>query len=268
VYVRSPRDPVDRPDEQWQYLPGQKINTKLAIFLHGFRGDYITTWGELNKLLATYADDDELLRDWDFLFLGYRTKAMNTYLDISKILRSKFNAALKGESPFNHPYERFALFGHSLGTLGIRQFLCQSDGYGDKAWRKRIGGACLICPVETGSSLGRIAKWVYPIGEALRPGNAQLLMLQQWVRTILTDHDPVPVRIVMASGDAVVGSDGGWPGDPPIETIISYAADRWQTQIGIDLQRFMDHIRAARPGSSWRSSTLVGAIYDTLKAAG
>jgi hypothetical protein len=62
-----------------------------------------------NSLVAKYADDDDTLKYWDFLFVGYRTAAVKTYLDISRILRDRFLAARKGDYPFGHQYEKFAL---------------------------------------------------------------------------------------------------------------------------------------------------------------
>src|ERR1044071_4972301 len=119
------REFLNRSKEYRALIRSQdKSNTQLAIFVHGFKGGYLSTWGKLPDLIQQNADTDANFQDWDFLFLGYDTRNVQTYLDIAGLICTEWDKARTGNSPYNRSYTKLALFGHSLGTLGIRQLLC------------------------------------------------------------------------------------------------------------------------------------------------
>lgn len=117
---------VDRQEDLWLLLrqPYAGAGRSLAIFIHGFLGDHLTTWGRLPEMLREHALSEPLLAKWDFLFLGYSTRQIASYLDIARLIATQWEKAATGKVPFTGEYKQFALLGHSLGTLGIRQLLC------------------------------------------------------------------------------------------------------------------------------------------------
>src|ERR1700743_605786 len=117
------REFLNRTKERWALIRRAESphNSQLAVFVHGFRGNYLGTWGKIPELLANLADSDADLACWDYMFLGYSTRDVTTYLDIAALISTNWRRASLGEAPHRDRYRKLALFGHSLGTLGIRQ---------------------------------------------------------------------------------------------------------------------------------------------------
>lgn len=106
------------------YIERGKNNKCIAIFVHGFIGDYQKTWGKLPSLLQS----DDSLQGYDFLFWGYPTKLFRRGESIDAI-----GEHFKTEVDFlpKH-YKTIVLVGHSMGGLVIRSFVVQAliDGKG------------------------------------------------------------------------------------------------------------------------------------------
>lgn len=200
---------IDRQQEQWSLLrhPQGGAGRSLAIFVHGFFGDHLTTWGKLPELLRENAPTEETLLNWDFLFLGYSTRKMATYLDIASLVATQWEKAAKGRPPFRESYSRLALLGHSLGTLGIRQLLCARVLHPpqmlDALHSVTLFGTPLNGSPWAGyaATLGRVE-----IATALTPGNSQLRMLRQWNETVQPLFRWKDVRVVLGTDDQVVGN--------------------------------------------------------------
>ena len=81
----------------------------VIVFVHGFTGDYVSTWGRLNVLL----DDPRFNRNYDFVFYGFKT---TFHQDLPA-----FEAeAAKLDSLLNHPgenYKTITIVTHSNGGL-------------------------------------------------------------------------------------------------------------------------------------------------------
>src|SRR2546430_1495432 len=206
---------LNRPREHWALLHDtDATNTSLAVFVHGFRGGYLGTWGGLAPMLSQNAGSHKIFSEWDYAFLGYNTRNVETYLDIAKLVSSEWDRAQTGSAPYAHSYRRLALFGHSLGTLGIRQLLCacsiQPGGMSGAIQSVTLFGSPL-----NGSHLAWLA--FYKIGEALYPGNPQLRMLRSWAKCAYSAHAWPGARVIFGLDDKVVGfvdSDlVDWPGD-------------------------------------------------------
>jgi len=210
----------DRSTRHWAFLERSDkptrvdpANTKLAVFVHGFRGGYLSTWGALPDLLYRHADTDQLFRAWDYLFLGYSTWDIGTYLDIADLIATEVREALKGEGPYGRPYKDISLIGHSLGTLGIRQFLC--------SWALRkpplvaaVKSVTLFGSPGEGSPLAHVAAPVYSVANALKPKNPQLRMLKEWTRGAHSLNGWAAPRLVIGKKDWVVGKEAcSFPGD-------------------------------------------------------
>lgn len=211
----------DRQDEYFQLIcRSDRVVDKLAIFVHGFRGNYLSTWGVLPTLLRTEADTQPVFDSWDYLFLGYETRAIATYLDIAHLIWTHWRQAEVGTAPYAHPYKKVALIGHSLGTLGIRQALCahvkQPPGM-----LKALHGVTYFGSPINGSRWARYAIF-WKIGSALQPSSPQLRMLKAWTEDT-SGHAPWPkVQIVAGTDDNVAGyalaEYVGWAGDDQLST--------------------------------------------------
>lgn len=212
------RDLIHRDKEHFALIHRtDQANARLAIFVHGFRGNYWTTWGGLPALLQNEADGRPVFQDWDYVFLGYQTSDMATYLDIAKFIWTEWRKASRGDPPYRRTYTRLALLGHSLGTLGIRQALCAHSQRPANLLASLHGVTYFGSPMN-GSKLAHLAPFT-KIADALKPGNPQLRMLKGWTEDGFA-HAPWPkVRVITGTDDKVVGYAPAelmdWVGDEP-----------------------------------------------------
>lgn len=220
------REFLDRTNEHWAYIVRRgRPAANLAFFLHGYTGDYLGTWGRLPQMLHEEADEHPPLDDWDYVFLGYRTRSVECCLDIARRLATKLAKAHAGDSPYRVPYTRFALLGHSLGTLGIRQLLCAQVLHTPANLLEHVHSVTLFGTPVNGSPLAKFGQLIFPISDALRPTSPQLRMLKAWNdSTYQSQRWPAP-RILLGLEDQVVGSKFAdlinWAGDEParLETL-------------------------------------------------
>lgn len=240
----------DRQSEHWALLSNSaRQNPNLAVFVHGFRGNYLDTWGVLPDLLRSFADTDPRFRDWDFLFLGYDTKNIETYLDIAVLISTQMRLATQGDRPFAHAYRRFALFGHSLGTLGIRQLLCATCLYPASVFQA-ISSVVLFGSPINGSPWAKIALF-YKVKGALEPESPQLRMLRKWMSTCYAATPWPEVKLVLGHDDKVVGSTASffidWPNDEANPQYSNF-----------------DHGELVKP-KSWDQSLVVDIVGNNLR---
>ena len=218
------------------------------MFVHGFRGNYLRTWGALSEFLNQRADSDPTLSAWDYVFIGYETADVRTYLDISALIVSAWRQATAGEPPYNQKYDRLALFGHSLGTLGIRQALCANATHGGDMLKKLHSVTLFGSPLN-GSKLAPLGSLFSPIAQALKPENSQLRMLKVWSEGSFIFLPWPKIRVVLGQGDWVVGQQFAelvqWPGDlhPPEQTVLDHSdlvkPEDWEHS------SVMDYVRSA-----------------------
>jgi pimeloyl-ACP methyl ester carboxylesterase len=238
------REFFDRQKERWAYLRRSDIaNTKLVIFVHGFRGSYLSTWGKLAGYLEANADNHTRLAEWDYLFVGYETYSIGSFLQIARLISSQWESATKGAPPFDlNAYTALSLFGHSLGTLGIRQLLCATSEQPTgmvNALRKvvLVGSPTSGSPLARAGGLGKILDSVatkgasllpqsYKIADALLPGNPQLEMLKVWNATIrgLGNRPFDPVKVIFGTDDLVLPEQTDWLGDERTVTALDHSS--------------------------------------------
>lgn len=201
---------LDRQEEQWALLRQARGEggRSLAIFVHGFRGDHLTTWGRLPEMLREHAQADPVLARWDFLFLGYPTRRVAGYLDIARLIATQWEKAASGRPPFAAAYARLALLGHSLGTLGIRQLLCAAVMHPPQMLQVLHSVTLFGTPLN-GSPLALFGGTLIggDIAEALKPGNPQLRMLRTWSESMHPYLQWRGVRVVLGTDDQVVGNE-------------------------------------------------------------
>jgi hypothetical protein len=200
---------VDRQEDKLTLLRKKQGGSGrfLAIFVHGFLGDHLTTWGHLPEMLREHAQTESTLENWDFLFLGYNTRDISSYLDIARLIASQWDKAVAGKAPFEGAYLRLALLGHSLGTLGIRQLLCAGVLQPPKMI-KALHSITLFGTPLNGSPLALVGGNFIggKITSALKPGNPQLRMLRSWNETIYPHLQWHGVRVILGTDDKVVGN--------------------------------------------------------------
>jgi hypothetical protein len=223
-----PLEFLDRQEERWAFLRKQSggAGRSLAIFVHGFLGNHLTTWGRLPELLEQHAQDDQVLMHWDFLFVGYPTRKIATYLDIAKLIATQWEKAANGKAPFEGTYIRLALLGHSLGTLGIRQLLC-AGVLQPPAMLKALHSVTLFGTPLNGSPLAELgAKLVGgEVAEALKPGNPQLRMLRTWnesVQPSSVKQIGVGKTLNVSSGGVLFEAKDALPAENLVEILIDW----------------------------------------------
>src|SRR5882724_1151045 len=245
---------LDRQEEDWALLRKESGGTgrSIAIFVHGFLGDHLTTWGRLPEMLLEHAQADTALAGWDFLFLGYPTRKVTTYLDIARLIATQWERASNGRPPFDNPYSRLALFGHSLGTLGIRQLLCAAV-LQPPQMLTALHSITLFGTPLNGSTLADLGARVIggEIADALKPGNPQLRMLRSWNQSVQPHLKWCSVRVVLGTDDQVVGNK--------YADLIDFAGDTVPTT----LLNF-DHRSLVKP-TNWATSTIRDEIVGALK---
>ncbi|MEQ9450263.1 MAG: hypothetical protein RJQ07_01650 [Pseudomonadales bacterium] len=165
----------------------------------------MTTWGDLPTMLHKEADTKPKFSEWDYAFIGYNTRKVKTYLDIADHIWTYWRNAEGGEAPFKNKYKKLALFGHSLGTLGIRQSL--------SAWSRQpvsmssaLHSITLFGTPVNGSPIAKLALG-YSIRHALKPGNEQLRMLRVWSDSAHQKQPWPAIKLVLGQDDEVVGHE-------------------------------------------------------------
>lgn len=243
---------LDRQEELWALL--RQANggdgRSLAIFVHGFFGNHLSTWGQLPEMLRIHAQSENSLKDWDFLFLGYSTWNISSYLDIAHIVSTQWENASEGRLPFNGKYQRFALFGHSLGTLGIRQLLCAGTIHPSNMIASLHSVTLFGTPLN-GSPLAKIPAFGrVKIAEALEPSNPQLRMLRCWNQSMHPLLKWKKVRLILGLDDKVVGQSA--------QDLIEFAGDAKPETLNFD------HGNLVKP-VDWHTSTIRDKIVEALR---
>ncbi len=210
------RDFINRDRERFALIRrSDRPLSNLAIFIHGFRGNYLSTWGGLSRLLEQDADSQPVFEDWDYAFIGYDTSDIVTYLDIASLIWTEWRKANRGDPPYDQTYTKLALLGHSLGTLGIRQALCAHTQRPSNFLSALHRATYFGSPIN-GSPLAIFDPFM-KIGRALRPSNPQLRMLKGWTEDSFAHAPWQNIRIVEGIDDKVVGYGQNelthWAGD-------------------------------------------------------
>lgn len=246
------REFQDRQTERWALIRAcDRQNNGLAVFVHGFLGDHLGTWGLLPRLLQEHAETDSVLNAWDYLFVGYKTRSVESYIDIAHHVGTQLRLAAEGKGAFTHAYQRFALMGHSLGTLGIRQLLCAQPLHALDL-SSQLHSVTLFGTPLNGSPLAYFGSIIGgPIAHALQPKNPQLRMLQMWTQCSYEKWNWKKVKVVLGSDDGVVGAEYG--------DLIRFEGDETP-----HLRLGMNHSQLCKP-DTWAASTVFDLVKDALK---
>jgi|GEM_PF-4091944 len=222
---------IDPDDNLYAFVTGGEQRSKLVIFIHGFDGDYIGTWGDLPYVLKEFADTQTILLNWDYLFIGFETVWLRSSVRIADELSQWIDDALVGEDPFEHPYEEIALVGHSLGTLIVRHCILSAQCR-NFATIEAVTRAIVIGQPVFGTTVAdflRLLTFPYlrkPVLSELTPGNGFVEQMRRWGHCATADaaHPLCKIFVYDISSDivsnlvtapfwAVDQASGSLPGD-------------------------------------------------------
>ncbi|HBG20820.1 MAG TPA: hypothetical protein DDY32_16525 [Desulfobulbaceae bacterium] len=231
------------------FAPSLKNWRNLVIFVHGFRGEALSTWLAFPDL----ADDFESLRNADLLFYGYASKpqrvqnmAINLRSDIDAIWGDPTTLGPEiGEFLFErekqvdnkkHPlWDRILFVAHSLGCVILRRALydCHLDKanlVSEKHHWSTIAELCLFAPAHSGANVLRLIgetssaislplapalKVLYPCLLDLEEGSTALIGLREdyHALSVLENKPTMASAVILAENDRVV-DPSRFPGDP------------------------------------------------------
>ena len=114
---RPDPDPIAKKEKELFINNPKNKDENIVIFLHGFRGNYISTWGDL----ATLLEKDKNTKECDFLFLGYPSGFFKNLKieSIANFLETRIKV-------LNKSYKNIILIGHSMGGLVIRSYILET----------------------------------------------------------------------------------------------------------------------------------------------
>lgn len=215
---------------EWQPRIGRRrvlsaSNDALCLFIHGLFGSEVATWGDLPEALRQDAQHDEKLAKWDYAFVGYNWATIPSFLDLADLISATINDARNAQHGFPCHYRRFVLVGYSLGTLGIRQLLCNCQVH-PPGMLADLKSVILIGSPLVGSALASSAHQItgrlgfFPILDQLRLASPAIRALQQWTACGHANHAWPTVQNYIGVYDWI--AHGGmrslvnWAGDNPI----------------------------------------------------
>jgi hypothetical protein len=195
----------------------------VIVFIHGFIGDYVDTWGKPSVLL----DDPRFNRNYDFVFYGFKTAL---YGDVPKFDEeaAKLDSLL---TRLEENYKSITLVTHSKGgLLAARAILNRTKDFPSKESYK-IHRIVMFTPLTENVSLDRSPGLVKLLGSQSKDINqmqantySELGKVKEDFKSLLDPHDVVGearkerflknvadhLFVINAEGDEVVdvGPDG------------------------------------------------------------
>ena len=199
-----------------------RSNKALCIFVHGFFGVAKATWGDLLEAIRQHAHQDAVLNNWDHAFIGYDWASIPSFLDIADIIATTIVDAQNAQHGFSEKYTRFVLIGYSLGTLGIRQLLCNCQRQPPKLLAQLkavvligspiVGSAIALAGSKLTARLG-----VIPILDQLGFASPAIRSLKDWTSCGYAGHPWPTVEMYVGIHDWVAHGTARslvhWAGD-------------------------------------------------------
>lgn len=162
----------------------------VIVFIHGFIGDYVDTWGKPSVLL----DDPRFNRNYDFVFYGFKTAL---YGDVPEF----DHEAAKLDSLLAHleeHYKSITLVTHSKGgLLAMRAVLNRTKDFPSRQSYK-IHRIVMFTPLTENVSLGKSPGLVKLLGSQSKDINqmqantySELGKVKEDLKSLLDPHDVV-----------------------------------------------------------------------------
>ncbi|CAN5167558.1 hypothetical protein BH09ACT9_BH09ACT9_26440 [soil metagenome] len=228
--------------DKWTLMVSNHTETvkRLVVFVHGFNGDGLKTWGQFTKPGAH--------REWwlesDMLFIDYNSKrdgplgvALRIRNWIDHFYPKPYAPAmmiddLPGRADITTPYEELVLVGHSLGGLIIRRAILDvamnwdNEGRTQDEWHVLLSATTrLFSPASAGFQSGGFlalveesvfGRWLEfylrrsPAFKDMQPNSRVLQDTQKWTEEIALEpgFEALRPRIVWANPDNVVTTLG------------------------------------------------------------
>jgi hypothetical protein len=242
----------DSAGKKGHFINKNKRNKNLAVFVHGFTGNYLSTWGALPDLLTS----DPRLLHFDFLFWGYSSNFIvpkeEFVTDNIKQLFTQFLSkhktnqhidvvaqGLQTELKYLEEYDNIVLIGHSLGGLVIRSYIIQNLREMKKDNLERINKINQIIlfgtpneglDVANNKLLGKLNNQIYDMGSYNEFTNT---LREEWVELVFKNRDLTFSTLMVAGEDDYF---------VPFEQVTKYFRDSRELTKG-------DHISMVKPTS-------------------
>src|SRR5215831_10674486 len=162
----------------------------VIVFIHGFIGDYVETWGKLDVLL----NDPRFNRNYDFVFYGYKTAL---YGDVPAFddEAAKLDHLL---SRLEENYKSISLVTHSKGgLLAMRALLNRTKDFPSKQSYK-IHRIVMLTPLTENVSLSQSPELVKLLGSESKDISqmqantySELGKVKEDLKSLLDPHDTV-----------------------------------------------------------------------------
>jgi len=162
----------------------------VIVFVHGFTGDYVTTWGKPKVLL----DDPRFNRNYDFVFYGFRT-TFHRDLPAWEAEAEKLDGLL---SHLEDNYKSITIVAHSNGgLLAMRTLLNRAKGFPAKQPHK-IHRIVMFAPLTENVSLAGkpellklLGKQTTDIAEMQANIYSKLNIVKEDLKALLEPQDPL-----------------------------------------------------------------------------
>lgn len=226
--------PLSRESEaRW----ARKIPTTCLIFVHGFGGRAVATWGDL----ADMAMEHPSFTAMDLIFLGYESRSRTAAYNVGVLYQAlsafaerptEILKAVGGpERAQEFSYERIVLIGHSLGGALVRD-VAMCAKLQECAWAERLQLA-LFAPAHLGANILKLLamgfgflKWLppakaaaalaCPVLEDLEANSPYMMRLLQTAEKIGVHCTTKAKIVVHASGDRIVSQNTFFSDPPPV----------------------------------------------------
>lgn len=216
-------------------LWASKPPKSLVVFVHGFSGRAVETWGEFRDMIP----QNRKFASCDVVFLGYESVTRSAPYNAGVLYRTL--TALVEEYPRfvrtsgapirrrTFKYNKIVLVGHSLGGVLVRD-IAMSVATEGKSWSKKIS-LMLFAPAHMGANVISLANeavgfvnWVNPIRAVahlispslkdLKEGSRYLTALLKRARALGRNTTTKARIVVHGSRDRIVVHDAFYL-DPP-----------------------------------------------------
>jgi len=161
----------------------------VIVFVHGFTGDYVSTWGKPKVLL----DDPRFNRNYDFVFYGFRT-TFHRDLPAWEAEAQKLDSLL---THLEDNYKSVTIVTHSNGgLLAMRTLLNRAKDFPAKQPHK-IHRIVMFAPLTENVSLGGkpellkvLGKQTTDIAEMQANIDSKLGLVKEDLKALLDPQDP------------------------------------------------------------------------------
>lgn len=233
----------NKPEKDVQAFFSVSPNKKIVIFIHGYGGNALNTWGDFCSILPNNKKHEGI----DILFYGYDGLRADFYASAA-IFRDFLSRLLEETKSFldnnippqvsreiNFKYEKVIIVAHSLGAAISRRALIDATKCNSK-WVTLVD-LILYAPAHNGARVDllfelipkipflkrliSLTRFASPLIDQLKPGSkplSQLLNDTEKYTQNNTNGQLIARKVIIAEYEKIVENDS-FGDDPPPETI-------------------------------------------------